>query len=782
MKTHTELHTELQAIFHARLARLLARLEADLSPDQELSTRALLDRFGVDGKRGIWKDLAPPGSWAAIAPQHSLVCANALRERLPAGPPDAANVGEVLAKLRQRIGAMAERTAADLAERVAALGLPGEEASALALLACQDEGKRAVPPPFLTSSDIDTAEGALLLLLRWATAMNGRIYPPAWPWPSPAIPASTEDTRAWLARCAPDRLAREDDATRRVWQMAPAAPGLPLPVIWQILRSAWLELHPEEQAWRAMGEACTPTEQRDPPLMLQAVAAKLAGTGDEHREARRALADELLRTLQAFQREHMAGPPEEPKELKDAPGRLWLDELAAGCLAPMGKVGEKGAQAIREAAAERWTAAHGPIVPGVDRPPPAALWRRWLPVEGKPAFPFARNLARCLWARMEAERKKAKEEERKRAEQEREERKRAERLLAPAVPAFLARTIIGAGVATMAQIDKDGALELTDGDWRQRTPAILKVAIPGAGAVPAGPAALEVVARGVLTEDGARMTEGARRALPAVVAHLVRGAWSRLRAGEPRFDLVPMPVAQNVVRKAWGLELSEDEIDAALEWLCGWKVRGFSAVAGYHAELVKPHGGGRPSINRIVHVGLPLAPMGIERVFKQCGIALPAELRWYAPVLSASHAPLTGNRRTHERQRTAFSLGIGTALVALREEYAGPGIRMDDLRRPLRELGLYHRTHASLIDDVLIAWCTPPKNRSLLPDMPTGALLEEVNPQRRPKDDARYRLGKDYADADTMLRGAAEETAKGRAKQEKGAKPNEPTKRKNKRK
>jgi hypothetical protein len=106
----------------------------------------------------------------------------------------------------------------------------------------------------------------------------------------------------------------------------------------------------------------------------------------------------------------------------------------------------------------------------------------------------------------------------------------------------------------------------------------------------------------------------------------------------------------------------------------------------------------------------------------------------------------------------ASAARLGAALVPLREEYSAVGIRLEDLRRPLVDLGLYHRTHASLIDDVLGAWIARPQ-RELLPDMPKQPLLVEVG------DTERYRLGPDYPGADAMLRGAAALTEDGRASQ-----------------
>lgn len=319
---------------------------------------------------------------------------------------------------------------------------------------------------------------------------------------------------------------------------------------------------------------------------------------------------------------------------------------------------------------------------------------------------------------------------------------REERLLAPALPVWLARTIVAAPRAKSITTER-GAVVLTDGDWRYTAP----------------PAALADVARGALSED-------ARRAAATLAAYLALAAWRQLRAGVERWDYVPIPAARNALRAVFGADLEERELDAALEWLSGFCVHGWPCVAGVHAEKTQPPGGGRPAKGRVVHVGLPLAPHSIENVYIQAGVTLPGELRWYSPVLPPANAPLVGDHRTRERQRAAFALGLGAVLIDRREEYADRGgVRLNDLRRPLMKLGIYYRSHKSLVDDLLGAWLREPKS-PLLPEMPTAPVLVETTPGA-----GIYRLGPDYPDAERMILDAAGLSAAGRSRTGRGRKP-----------
>lgn len=231
------------------------------------------------------------------------------------------------------------------------------------------------------------------------------------------------------------------------------------PALWPDLAFRWLEEHcppdfqrdpgavsiglalclaereerPELRAWETMTAvgATKPGEVRPVHLELAALACP-----DEGEQTRQGLAAELATELRRARRTlGMDGPPpagaEARRELPDTPGLLWLDEIAARFVEPLGKRGEPVAAAWRRGGAERWAAAFGQHLPEVERPPVEALWRLWLPRAGSRPVPgttwdagaavwdegkttwdhlrpsrFALSLARCLWERMEAERAK----------------------------------------------------------------------------------------------------------------------------------------------------------------------------------------------------------------------------------------------------------------------------------------------------------------------------------------------------------------------------------------
>ena len=227
------------------------------------------------------------------------------------------------------------------------------------------------------------------------------------------------------------------------------------------------EERPELLAWETMAALANGEKAGDPAEVHRALAAELAGGGAEHEGRRAALARGLLAHLRTFWRQHMAGPTpvgaEACRELPDAPGLLWPDELAARFVGKMGEPGGELAATIRDNATKRWAEAFGAIIPGVDRPPAGALWYLWQ-APGAGSVPrFARSLARCLWARMEVEREA--------------ERLRLERLGRPALPRVLVlgfsaalkggKTIAASPVAIADPLHAEpvGAVSLLE-DWQ----------------------------------------------------------------------------------------------------------------------------------------------------------------------------------------------------------------------------------------------------------------------------------------------------------------------------
>jgi hypothetical protein len=259
--------------------------------------------------------------------------------------------------------------------------------------------------------------------------------------------------------------------------------------------------------------------------------------------------------------------------------------------------------------------------------------------------------------------------------------------------------------------------------------------------------------------------------LAPLVAYLVREAHQRWQRGEERFDYVPLLMGRDELRRLLGVkeENQEREIQRCLEWLQAFAVGGHRCVAGWSKEKAPSgSGGGRPQMRWVVQLGPALAPQGLARVFTEAGMTLPPSLRFYAPVLDPAAAPLAGNRRTHERQRTFYALGLGALLMDHREEYAERGgVQLDAAawRLELKRQGIYHRSHASLADTIFDALRASPVQEDLLAGA-GGAVLVEVTPGS-----GRYRFGPNFTAPHRAVVGAAEVTAEARAdRQKKGAK------------
>jgi len=497
------------------------------------------------------------------------------------------------------------------------------------------------------------------------------------------------------------------------------------------------------------------------------IARLLAGTADNpteehHGAAKRALQredDELARSaldetevrdrlargiLNAFRELVFAvgmdkpGPHNEQEAEEAALSRSDdenADELLARWLSTRwGELGNLAAEHVRRWANEQWSAFRGEVEQPSFRvwwaePRPAILWGTWLPTpEDDP--PVLKIVARLVWRAEVRPWWKAERHERARREEK-----------APAILIGLSNLVLGAGARARVETDAGGVTTMRADGWTTMIPA----------------AAALTAAREVLT---------ARKALAvgAMMAYLVTEVHRRWQAGENRFDYVPVPAGRNAIGDVTGAKLDEAEIDAAIEWLMAARAAGWPFVVGVQEQKWQPPGGGRPAKGRLVHVGAPLAPQSLDRVYNQSGLTLPADLRWVAPVLPPTHVPPVGNRRTRGRQRLAFTLGLGAALVGLRDRYAERGgIELDDLRRPLLDLGIYHRARHSLVDDILDAWRTPPE-RPLIPGLPTAPALVESPPGSRI-----YRLGPDYEDAHQLILREAKRTEEGRARQKKGS-------------
>ena len=191
----------------------------------------------------------------------------------------------------------------------------------------------------------------------------------------------------------------------------------------------------------------------------------------------------------------------------------------------------------------------------------------------------------------------------------------------------------------------------------------------------------------------------------------------------------------------------------------------FLADSKHAARSTGKAPGGRASAVYVVTVGWPLMPLRLEALAAERGFTVPRELAWYGPVLDPSWAPLTGNARTHRTQRLAFAVGAGQWLVSRREEYAElGGVRLDTLRPFLKSMGLYHRSHASLAEDVAERWREKPGQPPLPTLGPAGPLLVAT------KVEGVYRLGPDYKAQEALILRNAEVTEAARKRQRRGRK------------
>lgn len=261
-----------------------------------------------------------------------------------------------------------------------------------------------------------------------------------------------------------------------------------------------------------------------------------------------------------------------------------------------------------------------------------------------------------------------------------------------------------------------------------------------------------------------------------VAAWLARVVHRQWLADSRTADKVEI-VASKAMLASMGLGLVDrpaEVLEAALSLLAGVRLMGGAddkqpgsgrlVLDYFKAPRTEPgEKGGRPSSVYVVTVGWPLKPTMLEALAAERGFTIPRELAFYGPVLDAAWAPLTGNTRTAAAQRLAFAVGAGQWLVSRREEYAERGgVRLDTLRPFLQSMGLYHRSHASLADDVAVEWRTAPAQTKLPGLGPKGPLLVPA------KVEGVYRLGPDYKAQEALVLRNAELTAKAKAGQKRG--------------
>jgi hypothetical protein len=276
------------------------------------------------------------------------------------------------------------------------------------------------------------------------------------------------------------------------------------------------------------------------------------------------------------------------------------------------------------------------------------------------------------------------------------------------------------------------------------------------------------------TRAAAAQVHLAERALgltapPGVVplaAYLATVCYQQHRSGldEARARSVAIPSTSREALRPFGIE-TPAELRVALDWLQATSIgdprfESWTCVTSHGQaanERRSSAKGGRPHLpGYIVDVGYPLAPFAASRLqdtFRTHGMTPPPSLGFFAPVLPVQLAPPAAPNSygpTRKRQLDAYCMALPLVLMERREEYAERGILLDDLRAPLRKVGIYSRGKGdtSLFDSLRGVWTATPE--PALFSTRTSPVLVPVEPGS-----ARYRLGPDYADADGMIVDAA---------------------------
>jgi len=458
----------------------------------------------------------------------------------------------------------------------------------------------------------------------------------------------------------------------------------------------------------------------------ETILGVLASGVIESVEKRKAKAKEF-KALAEFSAEHL-GYVYDRLSRADPTSSAWdVDAVGADYVTPFGAEGKKAAKWIREKSRERrnkWTGKQQTLL--VEPTDWQKLWRLWFDV-GAATTPvrYAKHLQRVLWCDVVRDRLEEQAE-----------------VPHPSLPVPIARAIMMTTAPdAVVRTRRNGVLVVEDigAGWSQSLP----------------PSALVKVAE--------RTADSRAPAIaPLVAAALAIRAWERWQRGQRGAHVVTFPVGRDALRVELGVNCDVDNVIGALEWLRdGINWSGSQCVAGWHYENAKP-GPGRPSKILAVEVGAPLAPQALAHALQQVGAKLPSALRWYAPVFNPAHAPRIGDKRTRQRQQALFGLGLGTFFIDKREEYRDRGavqIIPAEWHRFCQRMALYHRTHASLADDVLNALCSTSAQGDLLE--PRGPVLVETSPGSR-----FVKLGPDYAGAERMIIGAGERTREGRSRKE----------------
>lgn len=251
-----------------------------------------------------------------------------------------------------------------------------------------------------------------------------------------------------------------------------------------------------------------------------------------------------------------------------------------------------------------------------------------------------------------------------------------------------------------------------------------------------------------------------------LAAYLATVAYEQRRLGLDEADSrrVLIPSLSRDGLRRFGIA-TEAQLRTCLEWLQAVQLGpgSWPCVTGHgrgEARASTARGGRRAAPGYVVEVGYPLAPFAVSKLkalYEANGWRVPSESSFYAPVLPLElyPGPAPGSYTpTHKRQLDAYCMALPLVLMENREEYAAQGVKLDELRGPLRRVGIYERSHASLVENLCDAWRAEPP-----PSLPglgrTAPVLVPVEPDDGHGSGTRYRLGPDFEHADSMIRDAA---------------------------
>jgi hypothetical protein len=228
-----------------------------------------------------------------------------------------------------------------------------------------------------------------------------------------------------------------------------------------------------------------------------------------------------------------------------------------------------------------------------------------------------------------------------------------------------------------------------------------------------------------------------------VAAELARMAHRQWQGLVDNASELVFPVGRDALRGRFGETSGADELLGLMRDLMDFEVEGFRLVEAVNLRKDTRHSDtGRPALMMRVVVGVPLAPLSLFRKLEDQGVEWPHGERWFSPVL-----PQHAGGLFKKRERHAVEVVVPSLLMDRRIEYADQGVRPAELAEELAFLTGFNGREATALLERLAN-----EHRG------QGELLPVFEPVAARAD--RYRLGKEYREAHTMIVEAAGVTEK----------------------